>query len=159
MVLGAKAPGRVGRRRIQRHGVGTFGCRPRSSSSSKADSWTGQGAGGAPNPVGPIWLGYYRSENGGASFRSSLVPGYPGDTSASGALAAIRTASSGDPVLAWDADGRLFVGSESSEDPAGTKKGFADVWAARYVNSGGGTVNDGKRFAGRCWWRRARPRR
>ena len=76
MVLGAKAPGRVGRRRIQRHGVGTFGCRPRSSSSSKADSWTGQGAGGAPNPVGPIWLGYYRSENGGASFRSSLVPGW-----------------------------------------------------------------------------------
>ena len=65
----------------------------------------------------------------------------------------------GESVLAWDADGRLFVGSESSGDPAGTKKGFADVWVARYVNSGGGTVNDGKRFAGRCWWRRARPRR
>ena len=30
-----------------------------------------------PSPVGPIWLGYYRSEDGGASFRSSLVPGYP----------------------------------------------------------------------------------
>jgi hypothetical protein len=29
--------------------------------------------------TGPIWLGYYRSENGGVSFRSSLVPGYPGD--------------------------------------------------------------------------------
>src|SRR5262249_25646672 len=34
-----------------------------------------------PSPTGPIWLGYYRSENGGASFQSSLVPGYPGDTS------------------------------------------------------------------------------
>src|ERR1700758_830554 len=32
-------------------------------------------------PAGPIWLGYYRSENGGRSFVSSLVPGYPGDTS------------------------------------------------------------------------------
>src|SRR5437588_5565068 len=28
--------------------------------------------------VGPIWLGYYRSENGGSSWTSSLVPGYPG---------------------------------------------------------------------------------
>ena len=28
------------------------------------------------NPAGPIWLGYYRSETGGASFQSSLVPGY-----------------------------------------------------------------------------------
>src|SRR5262245_7551910 len=52
-------------------------------------------------PSGPIWLGYYRSENGGASFVSSLVPGYPGDTSPYAALAQIRTASSGDPVIAW----------------------------------------------------------
>src|SRR4029453_7420476 len=34
---------------------------------------------GAPIPSGPVWLGYYRSPNGGASFVSSLVPGYPGD--------------------------------------------------------------------------------
>ncbi|HKP90265.1 MAG TPA: hypothetical protein VJT75_09850, partial [Thermoleophilaceae bacterium] len=34
---------------------------------------------GVPQPVGPIWLGYYRSESGGSSFQSSLVPGYPGD--------------------------------------------------------------------------------
>ena len=40
----------------------------------------GNDADGAPIPSGPIWMGYYRSENGGASFRSSLVPGYPGDT-------------------------------------------------------------------------------
>jgi hypothetical protein len=30
----------------------------------------------AAGAVGPIWLGYYRSENGGTSFPSSLVPGY-----------------------------------------------------------------------------------
>jgi hypothetical protein len=106
---------------------------------------------GAPIPSGPIWLGYYRSENGGASFVSSLVPGYPGDKSTLGALAKIRTASSGDPVIAWDADGRAFMGSESSEDPAGSFKTFGDVWVARYVNPagpGGDTANDGKRFAG-----------
>src|SRR5690348_14494967 len=52
---------------------------------------------GAPLAIGPIWLGYYRSETGGQSFTSSLVPGYPGDTSPYAALAKVRTASSGDP--------------------------------------------------------------
>ena len=104
---------------------------------------------GAPLPVGPIWLGYYRSQNGGASFQSSLVPGYPGDTSPYGARAQIRTASAGDPVLAWDGDGRLFAGSESSDDPAGTKKTFGDEWVATYENPqgvAGPTINDGKEF-------------
>jgi hypothetical protein len=60
------------------------------------------------DPVGPIWLGYYRSENGGAGFTSSLVPGYPQDTSPFAALAEqVRTASAGDPVIAWDAQGLL----------------------------------------------------
>src|SRR5437867_616689 len=97
----------------------------------------GQDADGAPIPSGPIWLGYYRSENSGRSFQSSLVPGYPGDTSPYAALAAIRTASAGDPVIAWDAHGRVFMGSESSGDPAGSKKGFGDVWVARYANPAG----------------------
>jgi hypothetical protein len=35
----------------------------------------GADADGAPIPSGPIWLGYYRSETGGAGFVSSLVPG------------------------------------------------------------------------------------
>jgi hypothetical protein len=106
---------------------------------------------GTPSPVGPIWLGYYRSENAGASFVSSLVPGYPGDTSPYAALAHIRTASSGDPVIAWDRHGRVFMGSESSADPAGSKKTFGDVWVARYGNpdgTAGSTANDGKQFLG-----------
>jgi hypothetical protein len=100
--------------------------------------------------VGPIWMGYYRSENAGQSFVSSLIPGYPDDTSPYGALAKqqVRTASAGDPVIAWDAQGRAFFGSESSDDPAGSLKTFGDVWVARYVNSGGGTINDGKQYAG-----------
>ncbi len=104
---------------------------------------------GAPIPSGPIWLGYYRSESAGASFQSSLVPGYPGDTSPYAARAQIRTASSGDPVLAWDAHGRLFAGSESSDDPAGSLKTFGDVWVATYENPGGigaATINDGQEF-------------
>jgi len=104
-----------------------------------------------PVASGPIWLGYYRSENGGTSFQSSLVPGYPGDTSPYAALAKIRTASAGDPVIAWDGHGRAFFGSESSDDPAGTKKTFGDEWVAVFDNPdgpGGATINDGKRFRG-----------
>jgi hypothetical protein len=106
---------------------------------------------GVPVALGPIWLGYYRSENGGASFQSSLVPGYPGDVSPFAALAQIRTASAGDPVITWDNHGRVFFGSESSGDPAGTLKTFGDEWVARFENpdgEGGNTINDGKAYRG-----------
>src|SRR5438094_2413815 len=102
-------------------------------------------------PAGPIWLGYYRSENRGATFQSSLVPGYPGDVSPYAALAQIRTASAGDPVIAWDGHGRVCMGSESSGDPAGTAKTFGDEWVARFDNAmgeSGPTHLDGKRFLG-----------
>jgi hypothetical protein len=109
----------------------------------------GSDANGAPIPSGPIWLGYYRSEDGGHSFQSSLVPGYPGDTSPYAARAHIRVASAGDPVWAWDSHGRLFGGSEASGDPAGTAKTFGDEFVATYENpagSGGATIDDGKEF-------------
>jgi hypothetical protein len=107
--------------------------------------------GAAAGAIGPIWLGYYRSENAGDSFRSSLVPGYPDDTSPYGVIAKqqVRTAGSGDPVIAWDAQGRAFFGSESSDDPAGTPKTFGDVWVATFDNAGGtngNPDNDGKRY-------------
>src|SRR5206468_12759355 len=106
----------------------------------------------AAGAVGPIWLGYYRSENRGASFVSSLVPGYPDDSSPYAALSQARTASAGDPVIAWDAHGRAFFGSESSGDPAGTAKTFGDVWVARYRNPDGAdaptTARDGLEYYG-----------
>ena len=87
---------------------------------------------GNPAATGPIWLGYYRSQNAGESFVSSLVPGYPDDTSPYGETARrqIRTASAGDPVIAWDARGRAFFGSESSDDPAGTPKTVSTTGAS-----------------------------
>lgn len=111
----------------------------------------GNDVNGAPIPSGPVWLGYYRSQDGGASFRSSLVPGYPGDTSPYAAFAKVRTAGAGDPVIAWDGHGRVFMGSESSGDPDGSPKTFGDVWVARFDNPGGvngNTLDDGKRFLG-----------
>ena len=99
--------------------------------------------------LGIVWLGYYRSENSGSSFVSSLVPGYPGDQSPYAAAAQVRTAFAGDPVLAWDNHGRLFAGSESSGDPEGSAKTLGDVWVATYENPAGesGPPNDdGKKF-------------
>ena len=109
-------------------------------------------ANGNPVAAGPIWLGYYRSQDAGSSWVSSLVPGYPGDTSPYAQLAQIRTASAGDPVIAWDNHGRAFFGSESSGDPAGTAKGFGDQWVARFVNPDGPdaptTARDGLKYEG-----------
>jgi hypothetical protein len=95
--------------------------------------------------VGPIWLGYYRSLDGGARWTSSLVPGYPDDTSPYRALSQARTASAGDPVIAWDNHGRAFFGSESSGDPAGTAKTFGDVFVARFRNPDGTDAPDTSR--------------
>jgi hypothetical protein len=53
--------------------------------------------------------------------------------------------------MAWDNHGRLFMASESSGDPAGTKKTYGDEWVARFENpagTGGNTLNDGKEFKG-----------
>jgi hypothetical protein len=109
-------------------------------------------ANGHPVAVGPIWLGYYRSTNSGVNWTSSLVPGYPDDTSPYAQLSQARTASSGDPVIAWDNHGRAFFGSESSDDPAGSPKTFGDVWVARYRNPGGAdaadTTRDGLEYYG-----------
>src|SRR6266496_1773190 len=79
--------------------------------------------------LGDIWLGYYRSEDGGQSFASSLVPGYLGDQSPYASRAQVRT--------------------ESSGDPEGTAKTFGDVWVATYQNpngENGPTSADGKEF-------------
>ena len=107
---------------------------------------------GAPIPSGPIWLGYYRSQNGGESFRSSLVPGYPDDSSPYASLARqVRTATAGDPVIAWDNHGRAFFGAEASGDPAGSAKTFGDEWVARFRNPQGqnGPVSgDGLQYYG-----------
>ena len=121
------------------------------SSNDYCGVYNASDADGNPVATGPIWLGYYRSQNSGGSFVSSLVPGYPGDRSPYAALADIRTASAGDPVIAWDSQGRAFFGAESSDDPAGSPKTFGDVWVARYDNPdgpAGATANDGRRYRG-----------
>jgi hypothetical protein len=62
--------------------------------------------------TGDAWEGVYVSKNGGATWINSLLPGYPGDTSAAGKaspLFGVDTAA-GDPIMDWDNTQNLFVG-------------------------------------------------
>ena len=108
-------------------------------------------ANGIPQPTGPIWLGYYRSQNGGSSWTNSLVPGYPGDSSAAAAnLSHIRSATLGDPVIAWDTHGRAYFGSIGDQSDI-SKKAEGDINISVYRNPdgpSGATSADGTRFAG-----------
>jgi hypothetical protein len=61
---------------------------------------------------GDTWAGYYRSTDGGATWRDSLVPGYPQDSSPAGQASPAhgRCKSAGDPTQAFDTQGNLFYG-------------------------------------------------
>jgi hypothetical protein len=54
------------------------------------------------------WQGLAVSANGGATYTESLIPGYPGDTSAAGLASPIRGyAAASDPWLGFDNFGNL----------------------------------------------------
>lgn len=61
---------------------------------------------------GEVWTGYYRSDDGGATWANSLLPGYPNDGSEEGLASPLHgtCAAAGDPTQAFDADGNLFYG-------------------------------------------------
>ena len=57
------------------------------------------------------WMGLGFSTDGGRSWLNSTLPGYPLDTSTEGIASPLRgRTDSGDPLVAFDNDGRLFVG-------------------------------------------------
>jgi len=59
---------------------------------------------------GDSWFGLFISDNGGASWFNTMVPGFPSDTSASGlASPLLNLDGSGDPVVRFDAQGDLYA--------------------------------------------------
>jgi len=108
---------------------------------------------------GDGWTGYYRSTTGGASWTDSLVPGYASDTSPQAqssplhALAARGATAAGDPLLAWDAEGRAFyMGNNFSRGtPDGssfrTRTNIGSIWVSTYEPSDPtNTLTDGAKF-------------
>jgi hypothetical protein len=60
--------------------------------------------------TGDVWLGFYISDDGGATWFNTFVPGFPSDTSTSGlASPLLGLDASGDPVVRFDAEGNLYV--------------------------------------------------
>jgi hypothetical protein len=84
---------------------------------------------------GDVWAGYYRSTNGGATWRDSLVPGYPQDASAAGLASPVHgtCGAAGDPSQAFDRDGRLFYAFICFNRAKPVNGG---VYVARYTNDG-----------------------
>lgn len=83
------------------------------------------------------WEGVYTSDDGGASWTNSLLPGYPGDTSEEGMsspLFGVDTAA-GDPIFGWDNDDNVFVGGIAFNRTATTGATFltnASVFVSTY---------------------------
>jgi hypothetical protein len=91
--------------------------------------------------TGRGWLGYYRSTDGGASWRDSLVPGDPSDHTADGQSSSTRGRCEigSDPSVAFDAEGRLFYGFICFNRPENPdQQGFASssTFVATYEQDG-----------------------
>src|SRR5712692_4231983 len=55
------------------------------------------------------WHGYYRSVDGGLTWSSSLLPGFPGDSSSPGLSSRLHGSNAtSDPVLTFDRTGNLY---------------------------------------------------
>jgi hypothetical protein len=81
--------------------------------------------------AGDAWAGFYYSSDGGSTWTDSLLPGYPGDTSAEGQASPLLgvVGSSGDPVQAWDNFGHLYYAGIAFNR---AKPQNGDLWVARY---------------------------
>src|SRR6266568_8845930 len=77
---------------------------------------------------GHRWHGVYRSADGGVTWSSNLLPGFPGDTSPQGLSSPLRGfQATSDPVVAFDRAGNAYV--------AGITTRFS-LFVAKYVNDG-----------------------
>jgi hypothetical protein len=82
--------------------------------------------------LGGGWMGLAFSRDSGETWTPSKIPGYPSDTSAEGMASPLhgRQAEAGDPLLAFDSDGRLFAGGIAF-NRVNPQNG--DVWVASYA--------------------------
>jgi len=90
---------------------------------------------------GDVWVGYYRSTDGGATWQDSLVPGYPADESPAGVASPAHGScgAAGDPTQAFDREGRLFYGficfNRAKPVNGSTYVAIYDQDGARYVRT------------------------
>jgi hypothetical protein len=92
--------------------------------------------------TGDAWMGVYTSSTSGSTWQNSLVPGYPGDTSAEGQASPLfgGNFAAGDPMLDWDNGDRLFAGGISFNRTDPNESGFVTptnghVFVSTYTRS------------------------
>src|SRR5450759_3279822 len=82
--------------------------------------------------AGGTWAGFYRSTDFGQKWTDSLLPGYPTDSSPEGLASPLHQqgiTNAGDPVQAWDLQGRVFY-MGNAFNRAAPQNGA--VWVATY---------------------------
>lgn len=108
---------------------------------------------------GDAWAGFYRTTNGGSTWMDSLLPGYLLDNSPQGTASPVHqmalggAIAAGDPVQAWDNNGRLFyMGNNFNRGVQnGKSNDFRDntgtIWVATYQPSNpSDTATDGSQY-------------
>ena len=83
--------------------------------------------------TGDAWLGWYTTKNGGLTWRTRLVPGYPQDTSAVGLASPLRGYAAGaDPVIRPGTNGLFYYGGLVFNREEG---GGSAIFVARFIDN------------------------
>jgi Putative Ig domain len=90
------------------------------------------GVSGEVAPTGDAWLGWFTSFDGGQTWSSILVPGYPQDTSLAGKLSPIHGLGAGaDPMVRAGTNGMFYYSGLAFNRQAG---GASKVFVATYTD-------------------------
>ena len=83
--------------------------------------------------TGDAWLGWYTTKNGGLTWRTRLLPGYPQDTSAAGFASPLRGYAAGaDPVIRPGTNGLFYYGGLVFNREEG---GGSAIFVARFIDN------------------------
>jgi hypothetical protein len=83
-------------------------------------------------PTGDAWLGWFNSFDGGQTWTSTLIPGYPQDTSLAGELSPIHGLGAGaDPTVRAGTNGMFYYSGLAFNRQAG---GASKVFVATYTD-------------------------
>ena len=92
-----------------------------------------------PNPddanrvIGDAWLGWYTTKNGGQTWRTRLLPGYPQDVSPQGLASPLKGMEAGaDPVVRSGANGMFFYAGIAFVRGEG---GGSRLFVARFIDN------------------------
>ncbi len=102
------------------------------------------------------WHGYYRSTDGGLTWSSALLPGFPGDTSKDGSASPLhRFNATSDPVLAFDNSGNVYYVGEAFNIQSGSLVRPLVVFVAKFTHDGstyaGTTIVPGQNLTDKPW--------